>query len=628
MPKSLKTSLYRHYVLAVSIALAIFVFHQFHFVDFNELEALDLRFLVRGPKPAYQDIVVVEMDETSVENLGAWPWPRKIHTEFLNEIGKYKPRLVIYNVLLTQESSAREEDKELATAIEKAGNVILPFYYYSEEPFQAFFPIPLLQESARATGFLNLPIDRDGKIRRSKLFVKSEEAAYYPVSVLAASNQGMDEENFRHWLEQIPIDPLSSFWIHYPGPASSFQRVSFSRVVKAAEHGEESFMQRLFENRIVLVGKTTAGDSDLQKIPFSSGEPEIFIQASALHTLLSKQYLRSTNRYLNLLMLLSLALAACWSAKMASPNLGIFSILGLTGGYAAFNFSAFYFTGWIFPFFVPLITMGLIYILVLFVEAIEIRFRGELMDQELGTAARIQETFLPRTMPVVENLDIDVEYRFARQVGGDLYDWTDFGDGNFGICVGDVSGKGVPAAIYMARAISDFRRENKSDLEPGELCRLLNAILTRDMAHNTGMFLTLIYVVTNTKKRKLWVTNAAHMPMIFYRHRLRKASILLSDTVPVGKPLGLFTDAAYKTAEMPFEPGDYFFLISDGIKEARNEKGREFGLERIRKLIEDCAGIPCEELMDHLFQDLHTFQKGLPLHDDCTAVCVRFRSGF
>lgn len=627
MPPSVKSPSYFHYLLAAGIALIIFAAHQFHFLDFHEPETLDMRFLLRGARPAHSDIVLVEIDDASVQNLGAWPWPRTIHAGFLKALARYKPRSVIYDILFTQAGSVQAEDEELASAIEKAGQVILPFYYYSQQPFQTFSPIRSLQESARGTGFANLAADRDGKIRRLRLSIKTAEDIFYPLPVLAAINRFVDEERSRDWLERIPTDPSNHFWINYPGPSSSFQKISFFRVLNGVQNGEESFLKRLLENRMVLVGKTVPEAANLQPTPFSR-ESEIVIQASALHTLLSGKYLRSTHRYLDLFIVCFLALAACGSAKVHSPRLSFFSMLGLMGGYAAFNILAFNFAGWILPFCLPLAAMAVIYILILIIEAIEIRLHGELMDQELDTAARIQETFLPRPVPVLENLDIDVECRFARQVGGDLYDWIDFGDGNFGICVGDVSGKGIPAAIYMARAISDFRRENKSGLQPGELCRAMNLLLTRDMGHNTGMFLTLIYAVVNARRRKLRVASAAHMPMIFFHQRLRRAEILLGDKVVVGKPLGLFPDAAYQTVELTFEPGDYFILLSDGIKEARNEKGREFGLERVRKLMEEYAGVPAEELINQLFYSLAAFQKGLPLHDDCTAVCVRFRSEF
>ncbi|MBI3307153.1 MAG: SpoIIE family protein phosphatase [Candidatus Omnitrophica bacterium] len=612
MPQTAKPSPFLPYLVAICLAVVVFALHQFQWMNFHELESVDLRFSLRGVKPVPQDVVIVEIDEASLQSLGAWPWPRKTHTEFLQALEKFKPRFVIYNILFTQDSSIEEENRELATAMEKVGKVILPFYYYSEKPFRAFFPTHVLQESTRSTGFANLSADRDGKIRRLKLSVRSDEDVFYPISVLAAMSQFVDEEKSRRWITQIPTDSRNHFWIN-EADVSSLEKVSFSRVLQASQSGEESLLRKIFENRGVLVGKV---------------ESETMIQAKALHTLMSGIYLHPTHRIFDLCLILFLAIVACWSAKIASPGFGIFSILALMGSYALLNILAFNFWGWILPFFVPLIVMGSIYILVLFMEALDIRFRGELIDREIGTAARIQETFLPRSIPSVENLDIDVECRFARQVGGDFYDWTDFGNGNFGICVGDVSGKGIPAAIYMARAISDFRRENKSGLETGELCRLLNTILTREMAASSGMFLTMIYVVVNPHQRKLWVTNAAHMPMIFYSQKQKKSEIFLANKVPVGKPLGLFAEADYQTIELSFEPGDYFVLISDGIKEARNEKSREFGLDRIKKLMEEFAGVPSEELINQLFYSLAAFQKGLPLHDDCTAICVRFRAGF
>lgn len=615
----------RNYWVILTVALLLFAVDHFRLIDFHELDAVDLRLMIRGAQPAHSKVVIVEIDDGSIRAIGQWPWPRSVHAVLLGALARYEPRVVFYDVLFTEGSVDPSEDEKLAFAAEKAARVIFPFYYHSVKPLAAFFPIKPLRESAWGMGYVNIHPDPDGRVRRIRAWFDTTEERYYHTSMMMALSQFVDEEKAEEWLKTIPRDSNGEFWINFPGPASSFKRISFGEVIATVDSEDDSKMAELFRDSVVLVGHTGTGSTDLLSTPFSTVYPGVTVQASAVHTLLSGKFLRSPNSVLGFFIVVLLSLSVAWLTKVFGPKRALIFVPSLMALYVAWNILVFHFMGFILPFFVPVIAMGISYVLTLFLEYTEIRFQGELIGRELSTAARIQETFLPQAEPKIENLDVAFECRFAKQVGGDLYDWIDFGEGRFGMCVGDVSGKGVPAAIYMARVISDFRRENKSELAPHEVCNALNQLLARDGA--SGMFLTLIYVVVDTYQKKLRFANAGHEPMILYHYQEKKAEILEGLR---GKPLGLFMEEQYQTMELPFHEGDLFLLLSDGVKELRNPKNQEFGLERLREFMNENGAdhATARQVLHHLFRDMKNYRKSTPPHDDRTLVCVKFGSPF
>jgi CHASE2 domain-containing sensor protein len=140
-------------VLPLGVALALFFLHRFQLINFHELDAVDLRLKLRGSVQPHDSIVLVEIDDRSLEELGPRPWPRSLHTTLLKVLDKYEPRYILYHAPFTEPGSLPQEDQDRALAMERSANVILPFHYYSERPLKAFYPMKLLRESARAVGF-------------------------------------------------------------------------------------------------------------------------------------------------------------------------------------------------------------------------------------------------------------------------------------------------------------------------------------------------------------------------------------------------------------------------------------------------------------------------------------------
>ena len=200
------------------------------------------------------------------------------------------------------------------------------------------------------------------------------------------------------------------------------------------------------------------------------------------------------------------------------------------------------------------------------------------IENEMRIAQMIQQQLLPRSLPQVAGWDFDVHYHPAREVGGDFYDFMDLPDGRIVLVTGDVTGKGVPAALVMASTRSLLRGEITRQLNPAEILRRANDQLCSDIPQN--MFVTCMCAIIDPSTGHTVMANAGHnIPYICNGLRLREFRA-------TGMPLGLMSGVSYEESETELRPGDSFVLHSDGIAEARNEDGEMFGFPRMKTVLE------------------------------------------
>lgn len=608
--------------LILGFFFLVFLADSFHLFEAQELGFLDLRFQLRGSRPPHSDIVIVEIDDQSINRIGHWPWPRSYHATLLSVVNAYHPRLILYDVLFTEVSTQPNDDQLLAYAIQEAGNVINSFFYHSENPFHAFFPLPLFRDAAKFLGYVNIVPDIDGRVRRIRKSIHpSEEGPYYHTSVVTALAGFRDQKEGLGWIERIPVDPQNSFWINYPGKFSLFPRIPFYRIIEK-EGANDPELRNLLQGKIVIVGETATGGGDIRPTPFSPTYPGVGIQASAIHTLLTGDYLRRFGKPVSFSILLLLTLLVTFFTWKNPPLVGLFAVSVLTFFYLTWNFLAFCALGWILPVSAVFLVIFGTYLLALFLQYLQARFEGELISRELALAARIQENFLPQEAPKIEGIDVGFQCRFARTVGGDLYDWVPLGPRRLGVCVGDVSGKGVPAALYMARAISELRSLARDFNSSSALLEALNNRLISEGGQ--GVFVTLLYLILDLDSKTIFLSNAGHEPLLFCRGRTR-----VSEWIRWGgaQPLGLFPDTRYPEEKLSIEEGDFVVLISDGVRELRNPRGEEFGPGGMEKALDSFPVESADQWVKRLFQAMDEFSKGNPAHDDRTVLCLRIGKG-
>lgn len=209
-------------------------------------------------------------------------------------------------------------------------------------------------------------------------------------------------------------------------------------------------------------------------------------------------------------------------------------------------------------------------------QQIEARER-ERLDQELRVARVIQQTLLPKSLPELFGWRVDALWQPARAVSGDFYDYIIFSDGKLGLVIGDVTDKGVPAALVMATTRSILRAAAERYTSPGEILAYVNELLCQDIPQN--MFVTCLYIILDPISGHLLFANAGHnLPV----HLTQDGVEELRAT---GMPLGLMPGMNYEEKEAHLSPGDGLMIYSDGLVEAHNVSGDMFGFPRLRELL-------------------------------------------
>lgn len=240
----------------------------------------------------------------------------------------------------------------------------------------------------------------------------------------------------------------------------------------------------------------------------------------------------------------------------------------------------------------------------------------ERLERELKVAADIQMSILPDVLPSHEKFDFGGRILPARQVGGDFYDVFDLGDDKFGILIGDVADKGVPSAIFMARAHALIIAEADGAMLPGEVLRMANKHITR--LEKSTQFVTALYGVLDTKTGEFAYARAGHEPPLLLDER---GEVHRLPHQP-GMALGLWEDIVLDEFSLFLPQGSCLMMFTDGMTDCRNPRGEPFGLERIKdtltRLKEDSAQSGC----DLLFDTLRKYQNGSKQDDDVTLVAI------
>src|SRR3989338_2329826 len=422
---SSRTGSNSHTFIVFCTAVLLFLLHHFSVIDFQEARLADLKMRLRGPVPARSDIVLVTIDDESLRHIGPWPWSPGIHAVIIQALTRYQAKMIYYDVLLSKLDAPDRDYERLVKALEDAGNVILPMIYLSEKPFQAFFPAEELKETARAIGFSNAPQEADGTLRRIKLALDTPEGAYYSVPAAMVIAQILDEEKVEAWMRAASDDgnPVGDLWIHYPD-MDSFQTVSIKDLIEAqSDPVSDERLKKLLRNRWVLAWLTSPSKTEFKSTPAGDAVPSIAIFAGALDALLAGRFIRGIKPVWNFIIFIAFSFLVSWFTQRLKPRAGLGVFVGVFAGYLAVHALCFEFGGWMLPLSVPCVIMVVSYVMTFILVHLDIRLQGELMTRELDIASRILEALLPQEPTRLEQLKITFRCEFAKQIGGDLYDW-------------------------------------------------------------------------------------------------------------------------------------------------------------------------------------------------------------
>ena len=247
----------------------------------------------------------------------------------------------------------------------------------------------------------------------------------------------------------------------------------------------------------------------------------------------------------------------------------------------------------------------------------EIARQERRLERDLAMARELQFRLLPQSLPKLENLEIAARFWPARTIGGDLYDFLSYSQSRTALVIGDISGKGAPAAIYAALVSGILRSHAPMEPAPAEMLAAVNYSLAERRIE--GQFCSLIYSVWDDVSRTLQVSNSG-LPRPVYCHKGKTQMIEAT-----GLPLGLFDDADYDEFAFQAEPEDVFVFFSDGILDATNQAGELFGRTRLEKIISGCSGNSAESMVKAIFKAVTDHSAGVATFDDQTVVAIKVK---
>ena len=235
-------------------------------------------------------------------------------------------------------------------------------------------------------------------------------------------------------------------------------------------------------------------------------------------------------------------------------------------------------------------------------------------DEEIEEARQIQQRFLPKEIPQIDGFEIAGAWQAARIVGGDYFDVMKFDERSLALCIADVAGKGIPAALMMSNLQATVRGFAGAAMSPRELCEKVNSSIARNIA--ADRFITFFYGLLDARTRRLQFSNAGHNPPVHLcqdgsHTRLREG----------GDVLGVFSNCTYEQSEVALAPGDRLVLFTDGVTEARNPAGEEFGELRLIDLLVANRGLGAAALQMRILDAVTEFCNA-DFADDATLIVL------
>jgi len=240
----------------------------------------------------------------------------------------------------------------------------------------------------------------------------------------------------------------------------------------------------------------------------------------------------------------------------------------------------------------------------------------ERLERELQLAADIQLSILPDVLPDTEEYSFGARMLPARQVGGDFYDVFELEDNRIGVLIGDVADKGVPSALFMARAHALIMAEADIGMNPAEVMQLVNKHITR--LQKSTQFVTVLYGILDLRTREFSYARAGHEPPLILSN-----GIVERMPYNAGMAIGLWEPMTIDEQTIKINSGDTLLLYTDGMTDCRDPNGEAFGLERIKNKLEGFSKMNAQQICNSLLETLQGYQDGSKQDDDVTLVAIK-----
>jgi serine phosphatase RsbU (regulator of sigma subunit) len=249
-------------------------------------------------------------------------------------------------------------------------------------------------------------------------------------------------------------------------------------------------------------------------------------------------------------------------------------------------------------------------------------FQNERYKEELKIAKAVQKSLLPQTLEKDPDFEISSFAESADEVGGDYYDTLRINEHKVALIIADVSGKGTTAAFHMSQMKGIFHSLAQDELDPKIFMERANRALA--FCLERGSFISASFFIIDTQNKLIRYSRAGHCPVLYYNAETRTASYLKDK----GAALGMVRNKGYchlvETRELAYQSGDIMFLYTDGITEAKDSRGEEFGYERLANAFKEVTDSSAQEIEKHVIDKLYEFSGTREINDDYTSMTIKF----
>ena len=244
-------------------------------------------------------------------------------------------------------------------------------------------------------------------------------------------------------------------------------------------------------------------------------------------------------------------------------------------------------------------------------------------ERELTQASEIQRVLLPRSAPALSDYEVAAEYKAARLVSGDYYDYIRVDEDRYGIAIGDVCGKGIAASLIMAMCRSNLRSRAPDNLSPASVLHSVNHSIFPDIRED--MFVSLLYLIVERGSNEITMARAGHEPPILFHRATGEIEVLEPPGLAAGIDEGPVFKRTVKDYRFRMESGDILVLYTDGIIESENSEGDEFGIDRLCRLVAENSERSSQDLVNFITAEVSLFSAGTSQTDDITLIAIEKR---
>ena len=628
-------------------------------------------------KKESSEVVIVDINEKSLEKFGQFPWSRSIFAKIIENINPAKPKAIGFDIFFSEKDKQSPEeiiksynliptdvieiqkirghDEIFREQLEKSNSVIAvlgsnvsshgsydrsakaKFFSKGGDPKEFTFSYPYsigslekLEKSAKGLGSISFLDQTDGIVRSLPLILRFNNKLY-PTMGLEMIRVGSKQKNIFIELDELGIkklsvrplkissDPNSVFWIRYK-QSQKDQYISASLVY------DEKFEEDFFKDKYVLIGASAQGLFDRVKTPLGVTMPGVEVHANVIENILDNSYLvRNPKVYIvELLLSIIIAFITFYFSQTIKPKYSLLIYFSTTTSVILIGFTFFLLRSELIDISYPIFMVTAIFLAGLYFRflkenelAISNLQKQAVLKKERELAGEVQK----RLFPEIKKFEKFVYAKNvpARDVSGDYYDIIEINENEFYFTLADVSGKGVRSGMLMAKASSIFRTLANLSLPLEKIVYIVNNEIVE--AKFKGMFITAVFGKMNVLNGEIEIINAGHESIMLFDES-KNFEFIKSDLPPIGI-IKYPTEKMVKKRNLNIRDKT-FVVYTDGVTEGYLKNGKELGVEGVKKIISNINEINPKNIINNIVDKLNFDQ--VKLRDDITCLCIKINN--